>query len=167
MSVEEAGYERVVAFVGANNLGVEIRDFPTSTGTSAEAAYILGCSVSEIAKTIGFVCRGESETPLLIVISGDKKVDTKKLGSIIPCGKAKVMTRDELIRFTGYAPGEVPPFPHNRGVIAVVDKSVLRFFSVWGAAGSIHAVMHIPTSVFEKLNFLVVDVAERFAGGGI
>ena len=50
-------------------------------GTSDLAARALGCTVAEIAKTIGFLQKERIDATVLVVLSGDKRVSPRKAGS--------------------------------------------------------------------------------------
>ena len=113
----------------------------SSTKTSQMAADSLGCEVAQIAKSIVF--RGDG--PVVVVISGDKRVDTKKLSTHLGW-KAKIANADAVRNGTGYVIGGVPPFAHEPGVVVFLDPSLARFDDVWAAAGTPHSVMRLRVS---------------------
>ena len=161
----QTGVELVRSFVQDQRIDAEIVIVaPESTKTSALAASALGCTVAEIAKTIGFLMTSsDSPTPTLVVLSGDKRVSSEKLARSIQTSKAHLrkMNADEVKEFTGYSIGGVPPFPHRSGVAVLVDESLFRFGKVWAAAGSSNAVMGIsPKILTEALKIPQVDVSE-------
>jgi len=45
-----------------------------------------------------------------------------------------------------FAIGGVPPLGHDRPLPTIVDESLLRFETVWCAAGTPHAVFPVPTN---------------------
>ena len=57
------------------NLDQNIIEFSESTATVREAALALGCEDAQIAKTMAFLV---DDAPILIVASGDKKIDNSK-----------------------------------------------------------------------------------------
>ncbi|MEM0120981.1 MAG: YbaK/EbsC family protein [Thermoprotei archaeon] len=136
------GTERVRNYIQMRSIQAEIRILESSTRSSQLAAKALGCSVAEIAKSIVFV---DEQNTLVVVLSGDKKVDLQKL-----CGtlglNLRLATPEEVFSRTGYMVGGVPPFPHRSGVRVVVDSSVLRFPIVWAAAGDNNSLMQISTA---------------------
>jgi len=132
--------ERVRAHLESLGLEVEFREFEVSTKSSALAAQALGCSVAEIAKSVVF----KGKRPVVVVISGDKRVDPSKLWSHEGAPVA-IATPDEVREMTGYPIGGVPPFPHSGEVAVLVDSSVLRFDRVWAAGGAPNAVFNVKT----------------------
>ncbi len=67
--------ERVRQHLATLRADATFREFGVSTRNSALAAQALGCSVAEIAKSVVF----KGEGALVVVISGDKRVDLRKL----------------------------------------------------------------------------------------
>lgn len=149
--------ERVRQHLLALGLGVDVREFDASTKNSALAAKVLGCSVAEIAKSVVFNSGG----PVVVVISGDKRVDTEKLsertGEVV-----SVATPEEVRSLTGYPIGGVPPFPHLGGVRVLCDESLLRFERVWAAGGAPNVVFGIsPADLIRNAGGKAVDLSER------
>jgi prolyl-tRNA editing enzyme YbaK/EbsC (Cys-tRNA(Pro) deacylase) len=107
------------------------REFPQGTRTAADAAAAIGCEVGAICKSLVFRA---GERPLLVIASGANRVDEARLG-VQKADAAYVREH------TGYAIGGVPPFGHPRPIETVVDEDLLRFETVWAAAGT-------PSSVF-------------------
>ncbi len=130
--------ERVAEFLGESGLRTEVREFDASTKNSALAADAIGCKVEEIAKSVVLVGDGA----FVVVLSGDRRVDIGKVGNMVG-GQVRVATPNEVRVSTGYPVGGVPPFPHKTEVRVMVDASLMRFASVWAAAGAPNAVFRI------------------------
>ena len=63
---------------------------------------------------------------------------------------------------TGYSIGGVCPIGHLRETIILVDQDLLRFDSVWAAAGHPHAVFKLtPRELLALTGAQAVDVASR------
>jgi prolyl-tRNA editing enzyme YbaK/EbsC (Cys-tRNA(Pro) deacylase) len=133
-----AGLQRVRGFFKSSNLDVKVVELRESTKSSALAAAALRCSAAEIAKSVVFIGR----STVVVVISGDKRVDVKKLSRVMT-EELRVATPDEVIENTGYVVGGVPPFPHNPGVLVLLDVSTKRFGRVWAAGGDQNAIFQI------------------------
>jgi prolyl-tRNA editing enzyme YbaK/EbsC (Cys-tRNA(Pro) deacylase) len=151
------GVERVSSFLRERGIEARVVTLDDSTKTSQMAADALGCTVAEIAKSIVF--RG-GDTALVVVISGDRRVDTVKLSEAFGGGVSKA-DADWVRKRTGYVIGGVPPFPHGEGVEVFLDSSLRRFEKVWAAAGDPNSVMHISAAEIEwVLGSKPVDVAQ-------
>jgi prolyl-tRNA editing enzyme YbaK/EbsC (Cys-tRNA(Pro) deacylase) len=138
--------QRVLEFLEKSGVDSEFREFDETTKSSALAAIALGCPVAEIAKSVVFMAPG----PLVVVISGDKRVDASKLARVSG-GAPRVATPSEVRDATGYPIGGVPPFPHDEGVRVLVDESLGRQRWVWAAAGAPNAVFRIEVKAIVSL----------------
>jgi len=126
-------------------LGVntEITFYGESTATSQQAADQIGCELGQIAKSLCFMV---NKAPVLVIASGDQRVDTKKLSTRYAVGRKKVKTAkpDECIAIFGYAPGGVPPVAHRTPNIPVlIDDSLNRFEQLYAAGGAHNAIFPI------------------------
>lgn len=149
--------ERVRGHLRSRQIDADFREFDASTKNSTLAARALGCSVAEIAKSV-VLCRSRA---FVVVISGDKRVDTNRLSSLTG-ESARVATPEEVRSMTGYPIGGVPPFPHLKGVEVLCDKSLLRFEKVWAAGGAPNVVFSIsPAELIKEAGGGTVDVSER------
>ena len=154
--------QRVEEFISKHGIVARIEILePESARTSLLASQALGCSIAEIAKTIVFMNHENSE-PILVILSGDKKVNLEKLaGQIATTASAlRKMTANEVKEQTGYAIGGVPPFPHKVGTRVFADNSLFRFESIWAAAGGSNAVVQLKPSVFIQLGIPQIDASE-------
>jgi prolyl-tRNA editing enzyme YbaK/EbsC (Cys-tRNA(Pro) deacylase) len=107
--------ERVKHFVAEYHIRTELRFLsPESTRTSLLASESIGCTVAEIAKTIGFLhfVTPTQVRPVLVTLSGDRQVSLEKLARYLETEPSTLrkMTADEVRTFTGYSIGGVPPF---------------------------------------------------------
>ena len=113
-------------------LSERVIEFTVSSATVALAAQALGCEEAHIAKTLSFMQDGKA---VLIVMAGDARVDNACY-KLRFSQKAKMLTPDEAIQYTGHAVGGVCPFALPDGVSVYLDESLLRFNTVYPAAGS-------------------------------
>jgi prolyl-tRNA editing enzyme YbaK/EbsC (Cys-tRNA(Pro) deacylase) len=112
--------------------------------------------VAEIAKSVVF----STGRGIVVVISGDKRVDSAKLSRLIR-GELTFATATQVKQITGYPAGGVPPFPHYDGIRVLPDSSLGRFREVWAAAGLPNSVMKLATNdIIATLGAGLVDVAE-------
>lgn len=137
----KASARRVQEALAAQGFAFEVREFPDSTRTSAEAAAAIGCSVAQIAKSLVF--RGaQSGKAVLIVASGANRVDPAKAEALL--GEAIKRADADFVReATGFAIGGVPPLGHDRPLVTLIDEDLLAFEEVWAAAGTPNAVFRL------------------------
>lgn len=148
--------ERVREYIVSKKIDASIVELSRSTSSSRLAAEALGCSIAQIAKSIVFC----GERNVVVVISGDKKVDMKKLESVVG-GKLRVAGLDEVYEITGYRAGGVPPFPHKEGIKVILDSSIKRFSEIWASAGTPNSVMRLKTMHLISLLGNTYEVAEE------
>ena len=112
-----------------------------STRTAPEAAAAVGCEVGAIVKSL--VMRGvESGDPVLALVSGSNRADEALVAAAV--GEAIERPDATYVRdVTGYSIGGIPPIGHPTPVRTVLDEDLLRFETVWAAAGNPHAVFPI------------------------
>jgi prolyl-tRNA editing enzyme YbaK/EbsC (Cys-tRNA(Pro) deacylase) len=121
--------------------GVEnrVQEFTVSSATVELAAQALGVAPERIAKTLSFK---NGEGCLLVVAAGDARIDNQKFKETFGF-KAKMLTAAEVETLVGHAVGGVCPFGVNAGVPVYIDKSILRFETVFPAVGSANSAVEL------------------------
>ena len=133
--------QRVQAALAELGFAFDVREFPESTRTSADAAAAIGCALGQIAKSLVFRAR-QSGRSILVIASGTNRVDEKKIARLVgeKTGRADAgFVREK----TGFAIGGVPPVGHVEPPIALIDEDLLAFSEVWAAAGTPNAVFRL------------------------
>lgn len=116
--------------------------------TAQQAADALGIELGQIAKSIVFRRKGD-DTAVLVVTSGDKRVDEKKVEALV--GKLGRADADFVKSTTGFSIGGVSPFAHATPPVMLIDRELFRFEDVWAAAGHPHAVVRLRPHDLEGL----------------
>lgn len=125
--------------------GTTIRFFEATTATSQQAADQIGCLLGQIVKSICFVI---GDRPVIVLTSGDQKVDDRKLADLHGVGRKQVRAASahQCIDLLGYPPGSVPPLAHRSPVTTWIDKSLERFDQLYAAGGAHNAIFPITLS---------------------
>lgn len=124
--------------------------------TCEEAAAALGLQTGQIAKSVVFRRRAD-DAVVLVVASGDKRVDEKKVAALVgPIGRADA----EFVKtMTGFSIGGVAPVGHRTPPVTLLDRELFRFTEVWAAAGHPNGVFAAEPAALERLTGApVVDV---------
>lgn len=137
--------ERVKEYFKGFGMESRIQEFPVSSATVELAAEALHCEPSRIAKTLSFMV---NDAPVLIVAAGDTKIDNPKYKAQFGT-KAKMLTPDEVETLIGHAVGGVCPFAVNSGVTVYLDRSLLRFSTVFPACGSSNSAIELTIEELE------------------
>jgi len=137
----------------------QVVEFDESTGTSAEAAAAIGCTLAQIAKSLVF--RSAGGKPVLIIASGANRVDEKKAGALI--GEKIGRADPDFVReMTGYAIGGVAPIGHRVAPLVLVDADLYSFTEIWAAAGTPNAVFKLtPSQLLSLTGGQFADIAKR------
>jgi prolyl-tRNA editing enzyme YbaK/EbsC (Cys-tRNA(Pro) deacylase) len=126
-----------------------------SARTAEEAAAAVGAEVGQIVKSLVFLVDGD---PALVLVSGSNRLDTRKLAALAH-GKVERADADVVRSATGFAIGGVPPIAHARPLPVWCDADLLRFDTVWAAAGTPHAVFPVaPGELVRVTDATVADL---------
>ncbi len=149
--------QRVREYFEKNNIPEEIREFTVSSATVALAALALNVEEARIAKTLSFY---HEDSAMLILAAGDARIDNKKYKTLFS-KKAKMLSPEDAIRFTGHAVGGVCPFALETDLPIYLDESLKRFDIVYPAAGSpASCVVVTPERLCEITGGTWVDVCK-------
>lgn len=137
----------------------QVVELPGAARTAADAAAALGTSVAQIAKSLVF--RTDTRVALAIA-SGANRVSTDRLAEQLgePVAQPDAKTTKKL---TGYSAGGVPPVGHEKNPpISFVDEDLLRYDTVWAAAGTPHTVFPIsPDDLVRITRAKIIRMAGR------
>lgn len=116
--------------------GIEDRilEFEVSSATVDLAAKAVGVEGARICKTLSF--KDGEDGCILIQTAGDTKIDNRKFKDTFG-QKAKMLSAEEVVEFTGHAIGGVCAFAIDNSKVKVYcDESLKRFETVFPACGS-------------------------------
>jgi prolyl-tRNA editing enzyme YbaK/EbsC (Cys-tRNA(Pro) deacylase) len=134
--------------------------------TAQEAADALGVTLGQIAKCVVFRRKGDGaeDKAVLVVTSGDKRVDESKLKPLTgPLGRADA---DFVKASTGFSIGGVSPagFAPADGAAPpqlFIDRELFRFDIIWAAAGHPNGVFKLtPAELARITGAPVIDVVQ-------
>lgn len=149
--------ESVRQFFAEHAPEIEIIELAESTATVEMAARAHGVTPGEIAKTLSLKVKNDV---VLIVTRGDARLDNRKLKAALGA-KARMLSVDEVISWTGHPVGGVCPFGLENPLTVYCDVSLRSFDEVLPAAGAIHSAVRIsPQQMAELTNARWIDVCE-------
>lgn len=156
-----SGPERFLAATA--HLPITPTRMPDSTHTAADAAAAAGCEVGAIVKSLVFVAvhADDSREPVLALVCGDNRADLDALASLLDARIEKADAKTVKLA-TGYSIGGVPPLGHPEPVRTIIDRDLLRFDTVWSAAGSAFDVFAAtPQQIVEWTGGELADIGTR------
>ena len=156
--MDQFGVAEVRQFLTAHGLEERIHSFAESTENAYLAAQALGVELGQIVKSVMFLADGE---PVLILMSGDMNVDTKKLKKLLGARKVRMADAETVLKVTGYPVGAVPPVAHRQVIDTHLDESLNRFVKIYPAGGT---TSNMFATTFEELLSLskakIINVAK-------
>ena len=147
------GVQRVADFLhkaGHSHQPVMLDD---AARTAQQAADALGVALGQIAKSIIFR-RKSDDAAVLVITSGDKRVDEAKVQALVCEGTAKLGRADaDFVKSkTGFTIGGVAPVAHLSPPVTLLDQELFRFETIWAAAGHPHAVFEVTPAALQALS---------------
>ncbi len=140
--------KRVLADAESKGLLLEPLRLEEGTLTAQAAADAAGTTAGQIVKSIILRCP-ETDAHILFLTSGDNLVDYAKAADVAghPLEKADAAS---IRRVTGFAIGGVSPFGHLTPPRTFLDPDILRYKTVWAAAGTPHHIFEIEPAVLKE-----------------
>ncbi len=157
------GVQRVAAELQAKGHPHMPQMLDDAARTAQQAADALGIAVGQIAKSIIFR-RKSDDVAVLVVTSGDRRVDEKKVEALVCAGGGRLGRADaDFVKgATGFSIGGVSPLAHLRPPVTLIDRELFRFSEIWAAAGHPHGVFRLsPQDLVRLTGAPVADVVQE------
>lgn len=149
--------ESVRQFLSDRAPDIEIIELNQSTATVALAAAAHNVAPGQIAKTLSLKVK---DAVILVVAKGDARLDNKKLKSTFGA-KARMLSTDEVVTWTGHPVGGVCPFGLENPLAVYCDVSLKDYDEVLPAAGAIHSAVRLsPQRLAELTDAEWIDVCQ-------
>ncbi len=136
---------------------IHITEGPTVT--AQDAATQLQVPLSMIIKSIVFT--DQKDSPVLAIVTGDKRVDRRKLCTAVEASKVRIAPAEATKNLTGFEVGTMPPLGHKNRIPTVIDRKVMSLSKVYGGAGTPEALIEInPRDIARLTDAKVADICE-------
>lgn len=140
--------EKLRKYIEVNKVKAQQLFFNESCHTVAEAANALRVAEDEIVKNICLM--NEENQLILVVVKGEDRVSTSRVGKVLGIETPRVATPDEILNKTGYLCGGVPSFGFKATYI--IDSKVMDKEVIYTGGGSENAMARITTKELQKAN---------------
>ena len=159
MSLEEKEpIKRVEKFLKEFDSNLTVIQLNTSARTALEAASSLSCDVGAIVKSL--VLKTDDKFTLCLV-AGDKKASLNKIKKNLDFKDVSMASADEVKNITGFTIGGVSPVGHLNKINIYIDNSLVRFKTLFAAAGHPNCVFEINYLNLQKItNGLIKEISE-------
>lgn len=95
-------------------------------GKSGEVARLRGTLPGQGAKAMLCKSREANNGYVLAILSGDRKLDFKKVAQAAGFKKATLASPEEAMQITGCVIGAIPPFSFSPNILLVADPDLLN-----------------------------------------
>lgn len=149
--------ESVRQFFSDRAPDIHILEMQQSTATVTQAAAVHNVEPGQIAKTLSLQVK---DAVILVVAKGDARLDNKKLKSTFGA-KARMLSTDEVVTWTGHPVGGVCPFGLENPLAVYCDISLQQYQEVLPAAGATYSAVRIsPQRLAELTDARWIDVCQ-------
>ena len=161
--LDNLSVQKVIKVLSDTAHSGQVIELEATARTAEEAASSLGVEVGAIVKTLIFKIKvKDRETPVVALVSGDRRCNTKLLAGLAGIeGKCVRPDADEVKSITGYSIGGVSPAGLPSGLPILLDQYLNRFSTVWSAAGHPHCVF--PASFVELKSLTKAKVSDQLS----
>lgn len=150
--------KRVAETLRTLGVETEVVEFAQTTRTAQDAALAIGTTLGQIVKSLVFLADGR---PVLALVSGTNRLDVGKVRALVGAGRVERADADTVRTLTGYAIGGVPPVGHAQALPIFLDRDLLRYDTVYAAAGTPYAVFAIsPERLLQITGATAADLAQ-------
>ena len=137
---EGANYSgKLKQFLTSNNVWHRFIEFTEPVKTVEQAARKV--QVDEIVKSIVMV--DSNGDPLLAIVPALRKVSHKTVKMILAVKDVRLASADEVLRYSGYPVGGVPPFNNIKRVL--LDSRVLEKETAIAGGGDVDKLVEVKT----------------------
>jgi len=151
--------ERVSTVLRGAAVESRIQEFETPTPSAPAAAEAIGCDLSQIVKSLVFVCDGAY---VLALVPGDRRADEDKIRGAVEARTVRIATVGEVERATGFRAGAVAPFPQRAIAHALMESTLLQHETVWiGAGSTVHMAAIAPGDLQKLARARTADLVGR------
>ena len=145
-------FERIVAELTKKSIAFKAFDHE-AVHTSEEAARVRGESLQAGAKAIVMFA---DEKPIMVALSGDKKIDTKVFRQLHGIKDLRMATPEEVEQVTSVKIGAVPPFGSIFDIPLYMDVSLRRNQTIFFNPGLHEKTIGMKEADYEKATLPIV-----------
>jgi Cys-tRNA(Pro) deacylase len=151
--------EKLDSYLQERGVNAKILTLKNHTMTVEAAENELGIGRGKIIKTLVF--KDEKGEPLIGIVTGDKKVDVKKIVAIYGAKEIIFTPAKEVKKVTGYEVGALPPVGHKKIIRTFIDPKVMTLDKVYGGGGEVNTILEIAPEDIQRLtNARVEDISK-------
>ncbi|WP_414159472.1 YbaK/prolyl-tRNA synthetase associated domain-containing protein [Pseudomonas sp. BNK-45] len=158
-------FQRLVSLMDSHQARYRVILHPAE-GQSARVAEIRGTEPGQGAKAMLCSLKGTSDVYGLVILSGDQKLDMKKVGAALGGKKAQLVPAELARELTGCVIGAIPPLSFDPRIALIVDPPLIeRYAEIAFNAGRLDASMVLDTQDYLRIaRPLLLSVTQETEG---
>ncbi|PUA43707.1 hypothetical protein C5U62_17165 [Pseudomonas protegens] len=158
-------FQRLVNLMDSHQARYRVILHPAE-GQSARVAEIRGTEPGQGAKAMLCSLKGTSDVYGLVILSGDHKLDMKKVGAALGGKKAQLVPAELARELTGCVIGAIPPLSFDPRIALIVDPPLIeRYAEIAFNAGRLDASMVLDTQDYLRIaRPLLLSVTQETEG---
>jgi prolyl-tRNA editing enzyme YbaK/EbsC (Cys-tRNA(Pro) deacylase) len=141
--------QKLVEFIKRNSVNAEHLVFQTSCHSVEEAAISAHAKPEDFVKNVCIINETNNEL-IVCIVPGTKKLDVKKLTTLIGTKKLRFATAEEILQKTGYPMGGTPSLGYSAKFF--IDNEVLTKEVVYSGGGSQNSLTKISPQEMIRIN---------------
>ncbi len=151
---------RAIRFLKLHRLAFEILHYEHLIKGAEFAAQATGMPLERTVKTL--VVETGSKRYALVLVSGERRLDLKRLARALSVKRAQLVDRSTAERLTGYHVGGISPFGLRQGLPVVMDAAIMGWDDILINGGQRGMMLKMsPEDIRRVLNCLVAPVTEK------
>jgi len=148
--------EKLGEYLASKDLWHRFIEFTDPVKTVEQAAQKV--PVDQIAKSIVMI--DSVGSPVVAIVPAKVKVSHRKIKALLNVKDVRLANREEVLSFSGYPAGGVPPFSDIKRVL--VDKQLLEIETVIVGGGDVDKLVEVKTKdIIATLAPAVADISEE------
>jgi len=117
---------------------------------TADAARAAGLELHQVTKNL--VSKTDQGEYVLLITPGDKRVNLKVAAKALGVKNLSLIPFDQAEEISGYPPGGTPSVGHKTRMRVVMDKSLLKYGTLYCGGGSRDRLLELKTQDILKIN---------------
>jgi prolyl-tRNA editing enzyme YbaK/EbsC (Cys-tRNA(Pro) deacylase) len=134
--------DNLTKYISDNEIDAEFIYLDQETLTVEAAAAAVGVHPDNIGKSILFLA---AEDPIMVITNGVPRLSYRPIARHLDLTRrqVKLANAEEVLKYTGYAVGTVPPFGHISELSTLISDTVLEVEELYAGGGSANALLKI------------------------
>jgi Cys-tRNA(Pro)/Cys-tRNA(Cys) deacylase len=117
---------------------------------TADAARATGLQLHRVTKNL--VSKTDQGGYVLLITPGDKRVNLKDAAKALGVRNLSLVPFDQAEDISGYPPGGTPSIGHKTKMRVLMDKSLLKYGTLYCGGGSRDRLLELKTQDILKIN---------------